>query len=85
LDEAPNHSASKPGGGMNQQQLIIILAIVIVAVVAVAGFLLMRKRRSQALRERFGPEYDRVLKKEGDVRRGEDILAFRTNVVKNSK
>jgi hypothetical protein len=63
---------------MTQQQLIIMLAIVIVAVVAVAGFLLMRKRRSQALRERFGPEYDRVLKQEGDVRRGEEVLAFRT-------
>lgn len=62
---------------MNQQQLIIILAVIIVACLAVAGFLLMRKRRSRALRERFGPEYDRVVRKEGDVRRGEDVLAFR--------
>lgn len=63
---------------MDQQQLIIALAVVIVVVIALDGFMLMRKRRSETLRERFGPEYDRVVKKEGDVRRGEDVLAFRT-------
>jgi hypothetical protein len=29
------------------------------------------------LRQRFGPQYDRVVKKEVDVRRGEEVLAFR--------
>jgi hypothetical protein len=64
---------------MNQHQLTIIIAVVVIAAaVTVIGFFLMRKRRSQALRQRFGPEYDRVVQKEGDVRRAEDVLQFRT-------
>ncbi|MGH9501761.1 MAG: hypothetical protein ACRD20_02815 [Terriglobales bacterium] len=63
---------------MDQRQVTIIgVAIAVVAIVAVVGFLLMRKRRSKLLHERFGPEYDRVVSKEGDVRRGEDVLEFR--------
>jgi hypothetical protein len=63
---------------MNEHQVTIIVAVVAVLVVGgVIGFLLTRKRRTQLLRERFGPEYDRVVKKEGDVHRGEAVLAFR--------
>ena len=64
---------------MDQHRLTLVL-IVIVAVVAiaVAGFFVARKRRSQRLRERFGPEYDRVLKKEGEVRRAEGVLEIRS-------
>jgi FtsZ-interacting cell division protein ZipA len=61
---------------MNHTELLIILVIAVAIVVGVA-FLLIRKRRSQQLRERFGPEYDRVLKHEGDVRKAEDVLEFR--------
>ena len=64
---------------MDQHQLTIIVAsIAILIVVAIIGFLIVRKRRSQVLRQRFGPEYDRVVQKEGDVHRGEDVLQFRT-------
>ena len=63
---------------MDQHQLTIVIAVVIaVVVVAVIGFLLARKRRSQKLRERFGPEYDRVLQKEGGVRNAEGVLEMR--------
>jgi hypothetical protein len=63
---------------MDQHQLAIIVALVLaVVVVAVIGFILIRKRRSQQLRERFGPEYDRVLKKEGEVRAAEGVLEMR--------
>src|SRR5438128_1484867 len=66
------------GGRMDQHQLTIIVAVVVVLVlIAVVGFLLLRKRRSQILRARFGPEYDRVVKKEGNIGRGEDVLQFR--------
>ncbi len=61
---------------MNSSLLIVILVIAVVAVAAIA-FAIMRKRRSQKLRERFGPEYDRVVRHEGDVRKGEGVLAFR--------
>ena len=62
---------------MNQTQLLVV--VVVIAVIAVAGilFFAMRKRRSQKLRERFGPEYDRVVKQEGDPRKAEGVLEFR--------
>jgi hypothetical protein len=63
---------------MNQHQLTIIVAVIVaVFVIAVISFFLARKRRSQNLRKRFGPEYDRVLKKEGEVRRAEGVLEMR--------
>jgi hypothetical protein len=61
---------------VNHTELLIILVFAIVVVIAF-GFLLIRKRRSQKLHERFGPEYDRVLKREGDVRKAEEVLEFR--------
>jgi hypothetical protein len=64
---------------MDQHQLALVIAvIVVVAVIAIVGFLFARKRRSQQLRQRFGPEYDRVLKKEGEVRRAEGVLEMRS-------
>jgi hypothetical protein len=63
---------------MDQHQLTIVIAVIAaVVVVAAISFLLARKRRSQKLRERFGPEYDRVLKKEGGVRSAEGVLQMR--------
>jgi FtsZ-interacting cell division protein ZipA len=63
---------------MDHRQLTILIAVIVaVVVIAVIAFLLARKRRSQQLRERFGPEYDRVLKKEGEVRRAESVLEIR--------
>src|ERR1700758_5357318 len=68
----------KGGGRMDQRQLTLLIAVIAaVVVVAVIAFILVRKRRSQQLRERFGPEYDRVLKKEGEVRRAEGVLEMR--------
>ena len=63
---------------MDQHQIGILIAVIVaVAVIAVISFVLARKRRSQQLRERFGPEYDRVVKKEGEVRRAEGVLEMR--------
>jgi hypothetical protein len=63
---------------MDQHQISILIAVIVaVAVIAVISFVLARKRRSQQLRERFGPEYDRVVKKEGEVRRAEGVLEMR--------
>lgn len=63
---------------MNQNQ-VLALVVVVIAVIAVAAiaFVTSRKRRSMKLRERFGPEYDRVLRQEGDARKAEGILQFR--------
>ena len=63
---------------MDQHQLVIVIAVIVaVVVIAAIGFLLARERRSKQLRQRFGPEYDRVLKKEGEVRRAEGVLQMR--------
>jgi hypothetical protein len=70
---------------MNQDQVIIVAVVAVLAVVGVIGFLLTRKKRTQLLRERFGPEYDRVVKKEGDVHEPKAFSRFETNGVKSSK
>ena len=63
---------------MDQKQIGLVVVVVIVAVAIVAiAFLTSRKRRSMRLRERFGPEYDRVLRQEGDARKAEGVLEFR--------
>jgi hypothetical protein len=63
---------------MDQRQLTLLVAVILaVIVIAVISFVVARKRRSQRLRERFGPEYDRVVKKEGEVRRAEGVLEMR--------
>lgn len=64
---------------MNQNQLLILMVVIVIAVIAVAAiaFVAMRKRRSVKLRERFGPEYDRVVRQEGDPRKAEGVLEFR--------
>ena len=64
---------------MDQNRMVVLIAIVLIAVIGVAAiaFVTSRKRRSQKLKERFGPEYDRVLRQEGDSRRAEGVLEFR--------
>ena len=49
-----------------------ILLLILASAIETVG-----KRRRQMLRERFGPEYHRVIKKEGGVRKGEQVLEFR--------
>lgn len=62
---------------MTHNQIIVVAAIIVFAAVAAVAFVVSRKRRSQHLRERFGPEYDRVLRQEGNPRKAEDVLEFR--------
>src|SRR5437868_105958 len=62
---------------MNPSQLLIVGIVVAVVAIAIIGYAGMRKRRSRHLRERFGPEYERVVRNEGGVRQGEGVLEFR--------
>ncbi len=48
-------------------KLIIIAVVVIVAIVAIAWFV-ARKRRTEALQRRFGPEYERTVREHGSGR-----------------
>src|SRR5215467_14664814 len=64
---------------MDQNRMVVLIAVLAIAVVVIAAiaFVTSRRRRSQKLRERFGPEYDRVVQQEGDPRRAEGVLEFR--------
>src|SRR5438034_7707944 len=62
---------------MNSSPVMIVVLVIAVIAIAAIVFGISRKRRSHKLRERFGPEYDRVVRREGDVRKGEGVLAFR--------
>ncbi|HEX5238999.1 MAG TPA: hypothetical protein VFW39_11135 [Sphingomicrobium sp.] len=56
----------------------IIVAIVIVAVLIIAGVLWSRRqRRSEHLKDRFGPEYDRAVEAKGGRSKAEADLAER--------
>jgi hypothetical protein len=56
--------------------LLVVIIIVVVALLVVA-FLLGQQRRTQGLRERFGPEYQRTVARTGDRGAGEAELAAR--------
>src|SRR5579871_6383011 len=64
---------------MDQHQVVIAVAVIVIVLIVVAAiaFATSRKRRSMRLKQRFGPEYDRVLKQEGDPRKAEGVLEFR--------
>lgn len=63
---------------MDQRTMLyIVIALAALAVIAIIAWTYSRRRRSQQLRERFGPEYDRVLRHEGGQKKAEDVLEFR--------
>jgi hypothetical protein len=62
---------------MDTRILIPIIVIVGILVAVMVAFT-MRRRRSDQLKQRFGPEYDRtVSQQQGDARRAEAMLAER--------
>jgi hypothetical protein len=61
---------------------LLILAIVVVVLIALGLFIVMRWRRSQSLREQFGPEYKHAVKQYGDPRKAEAELAAREKRVR---
>ena len=57
--------------------ILIAAIVVILAVAVVAVRLAITRRRSERLREKFGPEYERTLSDAGDQRAAEADLAAR--------
>ena len=55
--------------------IVIVAAVVIV--IALVAWAIASKRRTDALRDRFGPEYDRALSSDGGRREGESDLRER--------
>lgn len=63
---------------MDATILWVLIALVLVALIV---WFAVGRRRSQQLRERFGPEYDRTVRAEGAVRKAEAALEARAKRV----
>lgn len=55
----------------------VIVAVLIIALLVVAGWLLLRKRQSERLEKRFGPEYNRAMDELGSRGKAEAELRAR--------
>jgi hypothetical protein len=61
----------------NSAIITLVIAIIAVLAIAAAVWMYMQKKRTERLRSRFGPEYERVLESDGDKRRAESVLEER--------
>lgn len=59
------------------QWIWIVIAILVVAAIAIAAWSVSRRKRSERLREHFGPEYERTVGELGDDRAAEAELRQR--------
>jgi hypothetical protein len=57
--------------------VVIIIAVVVLVAIGVAAYMLNARRRSERLREHFGPEYERSLAETEDPKETERALAER--------
>jgi type II secretory pathway pseudopilin PulG len=63
---------------VNIEILILVLVVVAIFLAAALGIVFAnRNKRSQKLRDKFGPEYDLTMKNVGDQRKAEETLAER--------
>ncbi len=62
--------------------VLVVLVFLVLAVLVVLTYSGNQRRRSEMLRERFGPEYNRTVEEMGDRRRAEAELADRAKRVK---
>jgi hypothetical protein len=62
---------------MDSNTTIILVAIVFLVVGGLLAMAVMRFQRTRRLRERFGPEYDRIVKEAGDKQKAESELEAR--------
>jgi len=60
----------------------VVIGILVAVAVVVIAFVLMQKRRSDELRGKFGPEYERLVRERGDPRHAESELSTRMERVK---
>ena len=63
--------------------LVVILVIAVVIAVAVAVWMYLQKRRTEELRGKFGPEYDRTVEGHADRRSAEEELKERQERVEH--
>lgn len=56
-----------------------VILIIAIAAIIIAGVWVRRSQHTQDLRQRFGPEYDRVVSEQGSATRAEKELDHRTH------
>ncbi|MGH9236976.1 MAG: hypothetical protein ACRD3G_02965 [Vicinamibacterales bacterium] len=59
----------------------VIWVLVALVLIGAVVWITMNRLRSQKLRQRFGPEYDRTIREEGNIRRAEAALTARARRV----
>jgi hypothetical protein len=65
----------------NTTQLVLV-AVIFLVIGVVAAMAVMRAQRTKRLKERFGPEYERIVNETGDKRKAEEELEARVDHVK---
>jgi hypothetical protein len=65
----------------NRSPVIVILVVALIIAIAAAIWMYLQKRRTQNLRSRFGPEYDKVVEQHRDRNRAEAELERRAKRV----
>ena len=60
----------------------IVIGVLVALAVIVIAFVLTQKRRSDELRKKFGPEYERLVHQRGDIRHAESELSERVDRVR---
>lgn len=61
---------------------IIALIVIAAAVLIAIGWMVSRRRRTDALRNRFGPEYERAVREQGSTKGESDLLERKQRVDK---
>jgi hypothetical protein len=61
----------------------VIILVLVIAVIALVAAMLLQRSKTRKLRSKFGPEYDRVVDREGNTRRAEAVLDSRKKRVDN--
>lgn len=58
-------------------KILVPVVVAVVIIIVVAALFAVRKRKSVQLKQRFGPEYDRLVQQNGGPAHAEDVLAER--------
>ncbi|HKN76254.1 MAG TPA: hypothetical protein VJW94_13840 [Candidatus Acidoferrum sp.] len=62
---------------MNTMTLVIIVGVILIGIVGIASVMFLRKKKTERLQTRFGPEYTRAVEESGGRRKAEAGLEQR--------
>ena len=58
--------------------IVIVVAVVVIAAFVIAGYQMARRKRTERLRNQYGPEYDRAIDQADNQRAAESELVDRS-------